>query len=96
MSGDDIPNSRIGPIGPMYIVDFLDYLKARNLTSWREALTIIQVTRRYGPGVAKAEMIGEESCRVRTHIGYGLDAVIEMDKDREGKWEPVLGEIVKR
>lgn len=96
MSGNDTPDSQIGPIGPMYVTDLLKYLKARNQTSWQEALAIIRVVWRYGPNVAKAEMRGDSSCVVRTHIGYGLEAIIEMDRDRDGEWKPVLGQIVKR
>lgn len=96
MSGDETPDFKIGPTGPMYIVDLLNFLKARNQTSWQEALAIIRMTWRYGPNVVKAEMLDKDICLVRTHIGYGLDAVIEMERDREGEWQPVIGQIVKR
>ncbi len=80
----------------MYFVDLLKYLKLRNYVSWMEALTIIQIVRRYGPLVAKADMVDDDGCIVRTNIGYGFDAVIEMDRNRKGKWEPVFGQVVKR
>ena len=96
MSGDDTPDSRIGPVGPMYIVDLLEYLKARNYASWLEAMTIIKTIQRYGQDLAKAERLDDNVCEVRTHIGYGLEAVIEMERDRNGKWQPVFGKIVKR
>ncbi len=96
MSGKETPDSRLGPIGPMYVVDFLDHIRVRNESSCLEALSIIRVIGRYGTAVAKAEMLDENCCVVRTHIGYGLEAVIEMERDRSGKWQPVIGEIVKR
>lgn len=96
MSGDETPDSRFGPIGPMYIIDLLEYLKARNHASWQEVLTIIWVVQRYGLEVAKARKLSDDNCEVRTHIGYGLEAVIELDRNREGKWQPVFGQIVKR
>ncbi len=95
MSGDELPDSRIGPIGPMYIVDLLAYLKTRNHASWLEVSTLIELVRLSGPVLAKAEMLDENSCTVRVHVGYGLFAVIEMDRDRTGRWEPILGQIVK-
>ena len=80
----------------MYIVDLLEYLKVRNQTSWMEALSIIETIKLFGPKVAKAEMLGETVCVGRTHIGYGLEVVIEMDRDRAGEWTPVFGQIEKR
>jgi hypothetical protein len=80
----------------MYYVDLLDYLKVRNHASWVEAVGIIRTTWRYGPQFVKAEMMDDQRCIVRTHIGYGLEAEFEMDRDRDGKWQPVFGQIVQR
>jgi hypothetical protein len=96
MAGDDLPNSRIGPIGPMYIYDFLDYLENRNATSHAVAVALIEATRRYGPALAGAVKIAEGVYEARVHIGYGLEAVVEFERDRTENLQPVLGEVVKR
>jgi hypothetical protein len=95
MSGDNLPDSPIGPIGPMYITDFLDYLKIRNATSFNVVLATIEATRIFGPAVTKAETLSDSVFQVRVHIGYGLIAVIEMERDRTGALHPVLGEVAK-
>jgi hypothetical protein len=95
MSGDDLPEFRIGPIGPMYVYDLLDYLSQRNATSLGSALALIEATRRYGPAIAGAVQIAEGVFEARVHIGYGLNAVIEFERDRAGTLQPVVGEVVK-
>jgi uncharacterized protein YodC (DUF2158 family) len=96
MSGDNLPDSRIGPIGPMYITDFLVYLKARNQTSFGVVLAAIETVRSYGPAMIQAERIADGEYKFRVHIGYGLNAVVEMERDKTGKLQPVFGEIVNR
>jgi hypothetical protein len=96
MSGDELPDSRIGPIGPMYVYDLLDYLEQRNATSHGAALALIEAVRRYGPAVAGAVKISEGVFEARVHIGYGFDVVIELERDRLGFLQPVLGEVIKR
>ena len=65
MSGDETPDSRIEPIGPMYVTDLLDHLKERNATSFAVALAQIETARRYGPEVAGAVKIEEGLYEVR-------------------------------
>lgn len=96
MSGSETPDSRIGPIGPTYFYDLLDYLEKRNATSRDAVLAHIELTRVYGPAVAGAIKVAEGIYEIRVHIGYGLVAVIELERDRNGKLQPVLGEVVKR
>jgi hypothetical protein len=95
MPEKESPESRIEPIGPMYATEMFEYLRDRNHTSFTEALNLIFMAQRYGPELANAKWLDRASCEVRTHIGYGLDVVFEMDRDRNGKWQPVLGKIVK-
>jgi hypothetical protein len=80
----------------MYVNDLLDYLKRHNATSRNAVLAQIEAARRYGSAVAGAVRITEEVYEIRVHIGYGLYAVIELERDRAGTLQPVLGEIVTR
>jgi hypothetical protein len=96
MAAGDTPDSRIGPTGPMYHYDLLDYLEQRNATSHAAVLAHIETARRYGASVAGAVKIADGVFEARVHIGYGLDAVIEFERDRTGTLQPVLGEVVKR
>lgn len=96
MSGNETPDSKVGPIGPMYFYDLLDYLETRNATSHDAVLAHIELTRVYGLAVAGAVEIAKGIYEIRVHIGYGLVAVLELERDRNGRLQPVLGEVVKR
>lgn len=95
MSDRESADDDLGPIGPMYITDFLDYLNKRNPNSRGAVLGMIQAARTYGVSVSKAEKIHDNVYLVRTHIGSGLEAIVEMERDRGGRLQPVFGEIVK-
>jgi hypothetical protein len=86
----------VSTTGKKRVYDLLDYLEKRNATSHNAALVHLEVARRYGPAVAGAVRITEGLYESRVHIGYGLNAVFELEEDRAGIVQPVLGKIVKR
>jgi hypothetical protein len=76
----------------MYFYDFIEHIrKSYPYASWLELNEEIQFVRRAGPDLGKAKEVGEGVYQIRVRIGGGKVAIVELERDRTGKLEPVLG-----
>lgn len=94
MSKGIVPNSPMAPIGPMYIVDFLQHVGNINLLSRDVIVAAIRAAQLYGPAIVSGQKIADGVFYFDLHAGFGSYARIEIERDRDGLFQPVFGEIL--
>jgi hypothetical protein len=91
MSGDD-KEPKPDFSGMIYFYDFIEIIRENfPEASWLVLNEEIHWVRSAGPAMSKAKKIAEGVYQIEVRIGGGKFAVIEFERGRTGKLEPVLG-----